>query len=458
MTLVWMVAFAWGAELTLSDVLTSTREHHPLVDAARARELGASAEALVARGAFDPVARAKLSGTQDGSYAWLAMEGRVDAPTALWGSSVGAGWRVGTGAFATYDGALETPDGGEVFVGVDVPLLRDGWTDRRRTALARGDLEVDVAGAEVDQRALELMRLAGWRYWEWVAAGQRVRFAATLLTLAQERDRQLALQVAAGAVPDIVRVDNQRLVLERLDRQVQARRAFELASIDLSLYLRDASGERHTPTLDEAPALPEPAAAALPPPDVAAETALRMRPELARLAAQREQIVRDRRLAENQLLPGLWLEGDLYQPVAGGEPSGKAGVSLDLAVPVRAARGRLRAADAAAARNQAESTFARQRIEADLADAQSALRAAGERVGYARSLVDVASRVEEAERRRFELGDGNLIFVNQREVATFEARMIEADALAAWQRAAIDLAYATGTLGAPGSEQAADQR
>ena len=445
----WFVAVSLAAELTLGEVLVSTRDHHPLVAAARARELGASAEVLVARGAFDPVAKAKLSGTQDGDYDWLAMESRVDVPTSIWGTSVGGGWRLGTGEFASYDKALETSEGGEAFVGVDVPLLRDGWTDRRRTNLAKSTLEVDLVGAEADQRALELMRLAGWRFWEWVAAGQRVRLAARLLELAQERDRQLVSQVAAGLVPDIVRIDNERLVFERLDRQVQARRAFELASIDLSLYLRDSEGERRTPTLADLPPLPSPSAEGLPSPEAAAERAMRDRPELARLTAQREQIARDRRLATNQLLPGVWLEGDLYAPMAGGEPSGKAGVSVDLAVPLRAARGRLRAVDAATARNEADTTFARQRIEADLADAQSALRAAAERVGYARSLVGVAEKVETAERRRFELGDGNLIFVNQREVATFEARMIEMDALAAWQRAAVDLSYAMGALGAP---------
>ena len=87
----------------------------------------------------------------------------------------------------------------------------------------------------------------------------------------------------------------------------------------------------------------------------------------------------------------------------------------------------------------------------DLALAGLVMRASGlmsaERV--ARRLVDTAREVEAGERAKFELGDSNLIFANQRELATADAELVLLDAIAAAHRARIDVAWAAGDLTSP---------
>ena len=81
---------------------------------------------------------------------------------------------------------------------------------------------------------------------------------------------------------------------------------------------------------------------------------------------------------------------------------------------------------------QAELQFLEDQLRARTRDAASGVRAAQERVGLAAGVVKTASKLAEGERRRFEVGASNLVFVNLREQQAAEAqiRLIEATATA----------------------------
>lgn len=437
-------AFAAAAEpLHLPDVWASVQATHPLLEAARTRADLAAEERRAAAGALDPVLSGGVA-SQVGQYQTQSVS--VKSPLGTWwGGDVTAGWRRGVGTFDPYEGAAKTEASGEWVVGFDVSLLRDAWTDRKRATRAVADRGVAVADAEVRQRELELLRSAGHRWAEWEAAGQRLRVAERLLALAEGRDRALGTQQALGDVPALVRLDNTRLVLERRERLVQARRAFEAASLELGTWLRDGAGR---------PLLPgeEQLLAEFLPPDPLADgdrvaLALDRRPEPRRLGAQRDQVGVERRLQANQSLPALDVVGKTYLPLDEEAPDEvEVGVVAEWTALARTARARRAQADANLLRIDAELAFARDRIAADVRDAESACRAADARVEVVRSLVATARAVEEGERAKFALGDSNLIFVNQREIATADAEALLVDAVAAAHRARVDLGWATGTL------------
>ncbi len=75
-------------------------------------------------------------------------------------------------------------------------------------------------------------------------------------------------------------------------------------------------------------------------------------------------------------------------------------------------------------------------LRARTRDAASAVEAAQERASLTEDVVDTAAQLAEGERRRFEVGASNLIFVNLREQQAAMARMryIEAVALAEIER------------------------
>lgn len=441
-------AFAGAAvaePLRLDEVVSSVERHFPLIDAARKDQRIADAELLAAQGAFDPTVRTRLDGAPLGYYQNGRFDLMLDAPTPLWGTSLFGGYRASFGKFADYDGKLETNQYGELRAGIAIPLLRNGATDRRRAGITRAQLGVPLSATGLKQAQLDAVRTASFRYFEWVATGQRLRVARRLLELAEARDVANEDRVQRGDLSRIDRVDNQRSVVSRRGAVVSAERALQAAAIELSIYLRDERGEPQLPDASRLPAElppPEPTVEAQGPAssDTAASTALRNRPEVERLRLQREQLRIELDLAKNQMLPAIDLLAQVSQDFGPGSATRsptviEGGVSLDLPTLNRGARGRRQAAEAAMSRLDAQARLIRDRIRAELADVLSAIAAAGQRVRIAQEEVRLAREVEEAERVRFSLGDGNILFVNLREQATVEAALREIDALLDYHRA-----------------------
>lgn len=431
--------------LNLETVLESVERHFPLIEAARRDQQGAEAELVGARGAFDPAVRVRADGAPLGYYQNGRIDLLVEAPTPLWGTTVFGGYRVAFGKLAEYDGKLDTNQYGEVRAGVAIPLLRNGATDRRRAGIERAELAVPLTEAALKQARIEAVRTATFRYWEWVAAGERLRIMQALLELAQTRDQAMHERVRRGDLARVDRIDNQRTVLSRQGAVVAATRALQASTIELSIYLRD---ERGLPLRAAASRLP----ARLPRPEgpkdeqdpsrVASDTAaaLKNRPELERLRLQREQLRVERDLARNQLLPSLDLVALVSQDFGPGSPTRQPTVvegalSMDLPTLNRVARGRRQAAEAGMARVDALWRLLADRIAAEISDSLSALAAARQRAEILREEVRISREVEEAERTRFSLGDSSIFFVNLREQATAEAALREIDALLDYRRA-----------------------
>ncbi|MFZ5445932.1 MAG: TolC family protein [Myxococcota bacterium] len=427
--------------LSLAEVLTSTRELHPQLVAARTDLDAADGELQTAEGAFDPAWRTRVTGVPVSGYPQLRVDSIVEAPTPLWGATFFGGYRLGTGKFQSYYGERETWTGGELRAGAAVPILRNGPIDRRRATQARAELGRSIAGLSLQQQQLELDRLATLRYWDWVAAGRRRQIARELLQIARDRDGQLEARTRAGDVARFDQQDNLRALVQREALVVQAQRALEQAAFELSLFLRDPRGaplipsDERLPTLVEAPPAPEP--------EGVEEVAAR-RPDVKRLLDQKRQAELELRLARNQLLPALDVGATISKDLGAsrrpdtdalGPTELELSAVLDVPILYRAPLGRLKSASATLAKLDAQLGLARDRVKVELDDAQSALRAATERLTLARRELDVAIDLEKAERRRFELGEGSLLFVNLREQTTVEARLREVDALVDGHRA-----------------------
>lgn len=450
-------AQAQTSPLTLEEVLQSAERHYPLLDAARADQDAAHGELLAARGGFDPLLRARGAGTFLGYYENYRADVVLEQPTPLWGATLFGGWRLGLGTFPEYDGKLATNQYGEVRGGVSVPLWRNGPIDRRRANLRRAELGLPIADLSLQQQRLEVRRQAAVRYAEWVAAGQRLRIAKDLLRIARERDSALQARVRGGDLPAYERTDNQRALVQREGLLISAERALQQAAIELSLFLRRPDGSPLVPLPARLPpglpAVPTPAAQ----PEADVERALRGRPELRRLLAQRRREEIERDLARNQQAPAVDVSVAASRDLGPGDPVRdktelEVAVLLDVPLLMRAARGRTQAQEAQVRRVSAQQRLAVDRVTADVNDARSALQAARERLDAAQRERRLAQELEVAERERFGLGDSSLLFVNLREQAAAEAAGRVVDALLDGHRAyaAYQAAVAAGLDGGGG--------
>lgn len=441
-----------GQTLRLDDVMESVRQNYPpLLAALQERQL-ADADVLSAQGQFDVVVRARFDSTELGYYSNSRWDFGFERPLAWNGMSVLGGYRVGEGSYPSYYGFQDTRSLGEWRTGVRLPLLRDRSIDPRRANLTRANIGRQLAELSIEQQRLSITLASAQRYWNWLAAGRRLTLARAVLKIAQDRQALLDEGVRAGQLPAIDAADNRRAILQRQGQVVEAERALQQGAIELSLFYRDGRGQ---PVIAAAERLPDtfPAATNLLMERVTEDidAAIQRRPDVPRLAAQRDATQVDADLARNQRLPALDLVSGFVTEhgsgrVVRGPQELRTGVVLDFPWQRRAATGRLRAAEARIEQINQRERFARDQVRAEVQDAASFVQTAYQRVGVVSDEVRVSRELEDAERTRFRLGEGTLFQLNLRELATVESILREIAAQADYQRALAAYRFATASF------------
>ena len=437
--------------LRLEDVLSSVERTFPLLKAAELERAIATGDMLSAEGGFDVSWKTRATVTPVGYYDSVRVESMLEKPTALWGVSTFAGWKLGTGQFPVYEGRQQTLEYGELRAGVNVPLWRNGPIDRRRANLGRAELGNDIAALSVSEQRIQYRRAAAHRYWAWVAAGRRLAIAKELLGNVESRDAGLAERVDRGDLPRVERTDNARAIEQRKAQVALAQRGVEQASIELALFLRGSDGKPLPPSAERNPAtFPDPGPDPVGSGDFAFAFSARPEPRRFQLQLRQNQIELD--WAKNQLAPGVDLQLAGSQDLGRGllarpdlsKPVFEVTLLLDLPIQTRFMRGRRDVASAMVTRLGHQRTFALDRIEADVRDAHSGIRGARARIDAARREVKLAIELERAERTRFEQGDSHLLIVNLREQQTAEAELREVEAFFDYHRSTADLKAARG--------------
>jgi outer membrane protein TolC len=428
--------------LLLPEVLQSVKTQYPPYLAAMIEQDIANGRVRQAQGAFDlnlNVGSAFApAGYYDGQTAYTTLE----QPLTNWGGSVYGGYRLSSGFLPNYNKDRTSTDG-EGILGFRIPLLRDGTIDRRRASLWQAEIDKKLAAPIILRQYLDFIRAATISYYGWLAAGHRLTLTEELLRVAKERDSAIAQQVKTGASAPIVQVDNQRLVVSREIAVVQATRRLQAAAIELSLFYRDTRTAE--PILATRARLPSAFPTHKNPSDsqltVDTATALIFRPEVRRIELTLEKTGIDLRLAKNNLLPSLEVGVQAAQGLNGKTPRDverteiEARIELKFPLQRREAKGRVEVADAQIQRLNQEWLFARQRIIADVRDAHSALLAAHEVLLQTRRNVDLAQQLATAEAERLKQGATDLLALQIREQASFDAKVLEVEAQSEYFRA-----------------------
>jgi len=413
---------------------------YPALDAAaRERQIAAGKE-LSKWGAFDSIVVADALSEALGYYENYRYG--LGVKQYNWGGAqTFAGYRLGRGSFEPWYLERETNDGGEFKTGVILPFLRNRDIDKRRAAVFKAQLDRTAAEPLLQLEVIDAVRTASLSYWDWVAAGRKANIARELEQLAVERQTGLEKRAARGDLAGIALVDNERLIVSRRAKLIEAEQKLDLAAIKLSLFLRDVAGRPLLATRDQLPPdFPpvEPSTEEAVDLDVA--RALARRPELWLLQLEAERANVDVREASNLSLPAL--DGvvtgsqDVGAPASAKRDKSQfefdAGVVFEVPLQRREAIGKLRAAQGKLAQIAAKRRLSEQKIVAQVQGARTALAAAYAGLQQAERNVELAREMEQAERTKFERGDSDLLIVNIREQATADAAALAVDAAATY--------------------------
>lgn len=423
--------------LELDDVINSVIASYPLLRSAMYERNIAQGNLLAANGEFDLKLKADSLNMPLGFYENYRQAVGAEQPL-FGGGSIFGGYRIGTGDFPVYYGERATKLGGEFKAGATIPLLQNRNIDDRRAGVWRGNWEVQSVEPEIQAQLIAFIQAASIAYWNTVAAGQNVRIAEDLLKNATERNDGLRRRVERGDAPDIELTDNQRLIVSRRTKLIDARRKFQQSTFKLSLFLRDESGQPRV--IDESllprefPQADDPSSRNF---EADIQSAIANRPELRALEILHEQLSIDLANAQNLCLPqvdavlvGSQDVGNASDPKKDDKSPFEMEGGLVASVPLqrRKAKGKSQAVEGKLAQLHAKTQFTQEKIVAEVQSASVALNAAFQQLEQAHESLELARKMEAAERRKFDLGDSNLLLVNLRELSTADAAATEVDA------------------------------
>jgi outer membrane protein TolC len=172
------------------------------------------------------------------------------------------------------------------------------------------------------------------------------------------------------------------------------------------------------------------------------------RPEVKALKPLRASLDAQLKLARNDRKPSLDLTLSPGYDTGDGAIGSTAKLGVVYSAPLRqnTADGRIAETEAKLRKFDADTQLLVQTIRNEVDDAVSAVRTSAERVKVAEEELALAKRLEQAERDRFEIGEGTLFLLNQRERGTAEAAVRWIDVLAEHQQALVALRAAAGEL------------
>ncbi|MEL6487088.1 MAG: TolC family protein, partial [Pseudomonadota bacterium] len=415
------------------EVLRSSALTFPRILEAFEREAARRSDQLAADGAFDLMLDAEYYDRYTGTFSGGFAEGKATQPIAPFGGEVFASYRLSDGEFPIYENIYNTNEIGEFKVGALFSLLRNRRIDQRRFAVEDTRLAASQARLDVLLVQLNVQFEALRAYWGWVAAGAEIRVYEDLLEIAQARAVGLSRQVQAGALPSLALVENEQNLIRRKSLLEGAKRNFITAANSLSFYLRDESGQLIVPERDQLPSSEQLAVL----PDMQSLMALDrneildQRPELRNFRIQLERARNRIELRRNDLKPSLDASVELsrdFGPIGDGGPtfdSTDTVIGLTFSVPLqrRTARGAVQRAEAELREIELREQRTADQISVELDNILVNLNAALQIADLAQQEVKQATAVVTGERKRFQLGAGDLLSVNLQEERAADAQV-----------------------------------
>ena len=445
--------------LKLDEVIGSVYQSFPLLDAALRQRDIAAGDQMAAAGAYDLKLLAGSENQPLGYYETYRNTVKVAQPLYSGGEAFAA-YRNGRGGqFEPWYLERATNEGGEFKAGVLVPFSRNRTIDERRANVWKTTYGRQQVEYEIQAELIDFVQAASYAYWEWVAAGERYQVASTVLDLARQRNAGIERQVELGDKEPPLLQDNRRLIMSREAKQIEAGRKLQMSAVKLSLYLRDASGKPLIPSPEQLPEFPAPGPVVPDQVDADIQLAVERRPELRVLDLLHRQLEVDLAQAHNDFRPAV--DGFMTGSQDVGEPTSKkmdksqfeleAGVMMELSVQRRKARGKSAAVEAKLAQVNAKRRITQDKVVIEVQQAYQTLVAARDKVERAREAQRLADQMAAIERRKFALGDSDLLAVNLREQQAAEAAETLIDTLLEAFRAEADYRAALAWDEPPGA-------
>jgi len=348
--------------------------------------------------------------------------------------------------------------GSDLSVSISQPLLRGAGKRANTYAIRIAEYELQIIDTRTKLEVIRVIAAVDRVYWRLYAAKRELDVRKKQYDLAEALYEQAGRFVAAGDKPQIEIIRTESGVAQQLEAIILAENNVRDRERDLKRTLNKTGLDMQTPTVVIPATEPDPVRYELEKEKLLA-TAMDNRMEMLELELQISEDVATVDYMRSQSLPLVTMDYKYNVNGLGGTRDDSFDllfdkrfedhrVGLQLLVPLGNEAGKSRLKQAFYQRRQRlASRDSRQAlIELEVLNAIDQLEANWQRVLASRQRTILDGRLFEAENRQFELGLGTSTEVLEAQTNFADAQRAEILALAEYQIALVDLAYATGTL------------
>ena len=411
------------------------------------------------------------------SFAYAKTDTPVDSNLNISGSNVdyaqtnlGVQMPLTTGGTVTFnlaDTRTKTDSAWSIFnpsynsdmsVSLSQPLLRNAGTRTNTYAIRIAAYDRRISEAQTKLEVIRVIAAVDRLYWQLYAARRELEVRKKEYDLAKAQLEQARRFVSQGERAQVEITRAEAGVAQRLEAIILAENTLRDTERDLKLALNMPAIEMQTRTVLVPATEPDPIRYELKN-DWLVKTALESRMEMLELELQIAQYISTVDYMKNQALPLVTLDYTYNVSGLGGTRDDSYDLlnekrfedhrfGLQLLVPLgnQAAESRLNQAFYQRRQRLATRESRAASIELEVLNAIDQLEANWQRVLAGRQRTILDGRLYEAEKRQYEIGTRTTTDVLQAQTTFADAQSTEIRALAEYQIALVDLAYATGTV------------
>ena len=336
-------------------------------------------------------------------------------------------------------------------------LLKDFWIDSARATLRIRRKDVSISQQAVRLQIMQTVLAVELSYYELIAAHEQIHVQEEAQVLAQQFLKETQRRVELGDLPPLDKEQAEMQLQNTLTALTAARESFATKENALKKLLTDNFLEWADVQLQLTDVLLALGT------DInrsaSFQAALKSRPDLieARLAVEQRAVMV--KFQQNQLFPNLDLVGHyggtgidpdwgtaINQAYSFGNPDYFYGVVLSLPLSNVAERGNYRASKAAKQMAELQLKKAEQEVLVEVANDISRVESRYSQIGSTRKARTFAEAALSAEQKKLQNGLSTTFVVLQLQQMLTLARMVEAQALADYNKARAQLAFAEGSI------------
>jgi outer membrane protein TolC len=348
--------------------------------------------------------------------------------------------------------------GSDIALSISQPLLRNAGHRANTYSIRIAEYERQITDARTKLEVIRVLAAVDRVYWRLYAARMELEVRKQQYDLAEKLYEQARRFVEAGDKPQVEVIRTEAGVANRLEGIILAENAVRDRERDLKRTLNKRGLGMQTPTVVVPATVPDPVRYELEKQQLVA-TAIDSRMEMLELELQIAEDVATVDYMQNQALPlvtmdyryninGLGATRDDSLDLLFDKRFEDHRFGLQLLVPLgnEAAKSQLRRVLYQRRQRLASRDNREAMIELEVLNAIDQVEANWQRVLASRQSAILDGRLYDAEKRQFELGLGISTDVLQAQAVLANSQRAEILALAEYQIALVDLAYATGTL------------